>query len=446
MPNKVSVIPIIDTSASMLYSGYVETTVIDSKAFISKLLPKDLFAIARFDITGKIVYPVSGLKEVDQNLTALKEARGVIAQLTFNGPNTNITAGIEAAHSLLAQAPEKRAAVLLSDGLHNLGPSPLTLLPTGYPIFTCAMGPESDQDLLKKIADKTGGSYYYMPTPVHLMQILNNIRGKAPNTFVSRNDRYQINAKDFELVPVQIQANNHQVQFSVVWSSSKYQYASQPGLYKLRITLVDPDGNVLDDKPFVAEPGFAIFSLKKPKAGEWQVQIEYGGPANPLNVTVGGFEYTVMGVPAPDLKVKVPEVIRPGEELPVQVSAFEGEQAVTDVALRVAVIRPEWSVESALEKFADQLGRIRELPPDLSNLPEEHARLFALHRMSLPAEDILPTVRSPVPAVQQAPGKFLADFRETHYAGSYNVEIHASGVSPTRGRFERTRIVSVLVR
>jgi hypothetical protein len=448
MANKVSVIPLIDTSYSMTDYGYVEMTVIDSKAFVRKVLPKDRIAVAKFDETAKVIYPASGMQEVDENLTVLQEAVKAIDNLRFDGDRTDIGGGIQAARSRLDSAPDPRGIVLLSDGRHNYGTPPLTVLPS-YPIYTCAMGPASDQKLLEEIATKTNGKYYYMPRPVDLMKILNDIRGKAPNTSVTRNSLHPIPARDFELLPVNIMDRNHRVQFSVVWESRQYRYGDRPGAYTLAITLVDPDGCTRDDKPIAVEPGYAIFSLIAPKPGQWQVQIEYGGPANPLHVTVGAFEYQSAGKSALELKVAAPAAIEAGEALPIEVQAFQEEKEVTDLTLQVAVAKPKLSLANALRVFGDQLAGVGELPRDLAytSLPEEHVRLFALRQRLLPQEDILGSVRAPVATTRKTSGGLVANLQDTEQAGSYTFEIEASGTSPVSGLpFGRTSIVSVLVR
>ena len=89
--------------------------------------------------------------------------------------------------------------MLLSDGFDNKGcdqgnpakPSALaaaTARPVNLPIYSCAMGPVSDQVLLGQLADVTGGQYRFMPTIDDLFEIYNYIRGQVTGDGVIVNE------------------------------------------------------------------------------------------------------------------------------------------------------------------------------------------------------------------------------------------------------------------
>lgn len=447
--NAVSVVPVIDTSYSMTSSGYVEATVIDGKAFLSKALPEDRIAVASFDTAGTVHYPASGLQQVDESLTVVRAAIKSIGGLDFTGGNTNMGGGIQAARGRLDGAASPRAIVLLSDGYHNHGTDPLTVLPSDYPIHTCAMGPYSDQGLLKEIASRTKGQYHYMPRPIDLMKILNNIRGTAPRTEVAHNALYPVERMGFELVDVPIGEGNHTVHFGVVWESRKYTYADRPGQFRLSVTLVDPQGNTRPDRPLLVEPGYALFALKNPEPGTWKVQIEYGGPKETMHTTVSAFEYWADGLSMPELELELPDEIQAGQHLPIALRAFTRNDAVRDLSARITVARPEISLANALQRYSDELAAVRLEARDLEcgGVPADLARLFALRRSRLPEVDILPTVREPLLVVRPGSGQVVAELADTAQAGSYALEIQASGTCPVSGApFTRARMVSVLVR
>lgn len=450
MPNKVHVVPVIDTSYSMTYNKYVEATIIDSKAFLSKLLPKDHFAVARFDQSASIPYPTAGLAEVEPQRGSLRHAYRAIDTLQFTGDATDIGGGILAARGRLDAASDPRGIALLSDGRHNSGTDPLKpgVLP-GYAVHACAMGPESDQPRMREIARRTGGRYLYMPRAIDLMKLLNEIRGTSPRTHVAHNELYALEHRNFHRVPVPVGGGNHRVHFGVAWESRQYRWGERVGPYTLAIYLEDPEGGVHDGAPIDHQPGFALFSIEDPRPGRWTVWIEYGGPKEVLATTVSAFEFQPEGGGAPELRVEEPGVLEAGQPLRLGIEAVEGERPVTDLAASVAVRRPLRSLAGAVEVYRDLVAGVGEVPEELrgGDLPEDQARLLAARRSLLDERDILPTVRLPVPTARAGSGALTATVADTRQAGSYTVEIRASGTSPVSGLpFARSRVLSVLVR
>ena len=74
------------------------------------------------------------------------------------------------------------AMVMMSDGYHNWGTHPNNVLPAiksqNISVYTIGLGPYVDKNLLKHIANETGGKYYYSPTSAQLQEIYNDIVGK----------------------------------------------------------------------------------------------------------------------------------------------------------------------------------------------------------------------------------------------------------------------------
>src|SRR5690606_21086954 len=112
---------------------------------------------------------------------------------------TFMGAGIQRGGAMLGAAGSRRALVLLSDGYDNKGcdpgnaakPSALdaaAALPASLPIYSCAMGPASDQVLLAQLAENTDGRYYFMPTIDDLFEIYNYIRGQVTGDGVIVNE------------------------------------------------------------------------------------------------------------------------------------------------------------------------------------------------------------------------------------------------------------------
>ena len=262
---------IIDTSVSMTSHGYVANTVIDSKAFVTYALVGDAIAVVNFDVNGNNCYAPNGkMAVVSGTLNEVAAATTAISGLSFQGTCTNMGGGIQAAYNLLnASTITPKAAVLLSDGEQNCGTSPLSVVSsTTAPVYSCAMGPASDQNLLRQIASTTNAVYYYMPYPINMMQIYNQIRAIQPRTQVVQNSMAAMTTSNQSLLlPANISSTSELQQVGVVWSDPTYVYSnnSSPTGNQLYIALYQPSGQISSATPTRQGPGYVI--IRHPQSG-----------------------------------------------------------------------------------------------------------------------------------------------------------------------------------
>jgi hypothetical protein len=431
----------------MTYSGYVAVTVIDSKAFVNCARAGDSIGVVNYDVNGNIAYPFT---LVDAGLTVDQNAAQVIQNLSFQGSCTNIGGGIQAARAMLDTAPNVRGMVLLTDGYQNCGTNPLTVLPTGYPIFACAMGPNSDQSLLQQIASgTTGGKYYYAPYVVQMMQIYNQIRALNPLTQIIANNLNNITPQNYELIPATVSQGNSQAQFVVTWTDTSFVYTGGiPTGNQLSITVVDPNGNVIQTAPTVISSGFVVFDLPNPIVGQWQVQVEYPGASQPLPVTVGVFEFQSNAASPIALEVTVPDTINAGDPLPCVAKVTDGDDLITGLNIHTEISQPKISVSNALKLYSDRLGTVQPAAVDVDGgMPDDLARLKALRIKHLPEIDILPTRVYAAPLRMGNDKHYRTVVNETAEAGSYNLHVRVTGYSSKSDTpFQRCQLVSVLVK
>jgi hypothetical protein len=445
MPNPISTVTVIDTSNSMTIFGYVAITVIDSKAFVSCMRPGDSLGVVNYDVNGNTAFPFT----VVQAPQTSQSAGTAIQNLSFVGGCTNIGGGIQAARSMLDNAPNARGMVLLSDGYQNCGTAPLSVLPSGYPIYACAMGPNSDQGLLQQIATGTQGQYYYAPYVVQMMQIYNQIRALNPLTQIVANNLSNITPQNYELIPATISSGNSEAQVAVVWTDPSFVYTSgPPSGNQLSITLVDPNLNIVTTPPWQVGSGFVVFDLPNPLAGQWQVQVEYPGTSQPLPVTAGVFEFQSNAASPLQLEVEVPQTINAGEPLPFTAKVTDDGEPVSGLSVHAEIVQPKISIRNAINLYNDQLSAVEPAVTDISNgIPDEVARLTALRLQRLPQIDILPHRQYAVPLPAGEDGHYKNTINSTHEAGSYNVHVRVSGYAKKSGTaFQRCQLVSVLVK
>lgn len=450
MPTSTPVvaIPVVDTSGSMTSSGYVAITVIDTKAFLSNALPGDYIGVASYDVSGRVTY---GLTLVDQGLTVPAAAATAVQNLSFMGAATNMGGGLQTAVGMLGTAPAGLAQglVLLSDGYQNYGTPPLPL-PAGTPrVYSCAMGPNSDQSLMQQIATASGGTYYYAPYVYNMMQIYNQIRAQNPNSALLANSYKNVTPNDYLLIPATVSAGNDEGQFSVVWSDTGVTFVNgQPGANQISVTLVNPSGTVLTPAPSLQGGGYVVFNIPNPATGLWYIQIEYAGTL-PQGLTGGAFEFSPSGnAPKISLTASAPNTVKAGEPIHFEASLEDDGSAILGQQVHAVITKPKLSTRNALSAYAPLLQDIR-LPADMADKyagNPEAGKLQYLHQTRMPQVDLLPHVNRSAFLAPMKNGNYGGDIPDTLQAGTYNVELQVTGHSRKSGSaFSRNHRFSIRV-
>ena len=446
MPNAVNVVPVIDTSYSMTTNGYVAITQRDSSAFVSYARPGDGLGVVNYDTNGNVCFPFS---VVDQNLTKPIAAAAAIQGLSFNGNNTAIGSGLQSAEAMLNALANPRAIVLLSDGYQNYGPNPLSVLPSGYPVYACAMGANADIALMQQIAQQSGGAYYNAPYPSTMMFIFNQIRGQPSFVQTVTNLLSPIQAQGYQMISAPISGVNTQAQFGVVWDDNALSYtnSSNPSASQISITLVDPSGAISPLQPQIVGTGYVVFNAPTPQSGQWYIQVISGSPSVTIQVTSGAFEFPTNATEAAQLTLFVPDSIRAGEPLAVQAQVTEKGEPLPGLKIQAEVVQPTVSVASALAQYKDELKGIKLTKKDLTSaMPADRLRLAKLRVKLLRKKDILAHRSYGLILNEGKKGLHSASVSDTRHAGSYNIRVVATGHSPAAGTaFQRTELVTVLV-
>jgi hypothetical protein len=430
----------------MTQYGYVAITQRDSSAFVSYCRPGDGLGVVNYDTNGNISFPFS---IVDQNLTQAIAASAAIQGLSFNGSNTAIGSGLLTAEGMLNSKVNPRAIVLLSDGFQNYGPAPTSVLPSGYPVYACAMGIYADKVLLQKIATDSGGAFYDAPFPSTMMFIYNQIRGLPSFVQTVTNLQSSIQVQGYQMISAPISGVNSQAQFGVVWDDNTLSYvnSSNPSASQISITLVDPTGQISPLQPQIIGTGYVVFNAPNPQNGSWYIQVISGSPSVTVQVTSGAFEFPVNAEEAPDLAVSVPDSISAGEPLPVTAQVTEKGEAIQGLRVHAEIVRPTVSVANALKTYKDDLKGIKLTDKDLASaVPQDRLRLAKLRKKLLGKKDILAHRSHPLILQEDRKGQHAATLEDTREAGSYNIRVVATGDSPSAGTtFQRTHLVTVLV-
>lgn len=478
----VNVVPVLDRSGSMVASGYVDVTKLSSKQFVDATRVNDALGVVSFGDTGEVEFP-TGQNPVLQTVTGQEvraAAKNEIESISFGGC-TFMGDGLAKAGALLAAAPEPRAIVLLSDGYDNKGcdagnadkPSAMdavAMLPQDTRVYTCAMGPASDQALLEQIAVATMAEYYYMPTVEDLVEIYNYIQADVSGESLVANESASASRSSISAF---VDAAATEASFNVAWGDPNlHLVTSDPqSSREISVTLRDPLGRALHPSSTelrtIAGDGYAVLKLSDPAPGLWNVEVATGEDAH-VRYTVGAFVRSPIRLDVSPIR----RGIVAGTPLTIGARVWDGRRPIPSVGT-MDVVAPGAGIPSLLKQHADALGSVR---PDkhmsADAVPDPIARLLTLREAILEdGRDLFATARSAVrmesvkgpfrpvslvrpvlvrgdlgPALSK-PGPFMrGQLASTQEPGSYNVVVTAAGVSPvSRTRFVRKALVSVRI-
>lgn len=507
----VSVVPVIDRSGSMVSFGYVDNTRTSSKEFVDLMGVDDKVGVVSFGDSGTVEFP-TGASPTLQTITGQPvrdAAKGEIDGVGFGGC-TFMGDGIVKARDLLAPAAGSRAMVLLSDGYDNKGCQPtnparpsamdaVATLPANLPVYTCAMGPTSDQALLEQIANATNGRYYFMPTIDDLFEIYNYIRGQVTGTGIIVNESATASSSR---VAAFVDTLATEVTFSVAWANTKLRFVSgdPKKANEVSVRLRTPRGRILHpssgDLRRIEGNGYVIFKLQEPLPGQWFVEVATAGDTH-VRYTVGGFVKSRLR-----LVVTIPrKQVVVGMAMDITAQAFDDKDPIKGFKADVRVVAPSLSIAGLLAKHKTALTNIKpapavggdRLPPDIAKLIALQTKLLKDNKPDIFAQiddnvslkdvtlgnliniglahlvpptilpvgpgglggtlpitvpvSIIPPLTPVTPTLTAISDVLVGQFKKTQQQGSYNTVVTASGTSPkSNTRFVRKDMVSVLVK
>ncbi len=384
--NPVSVSLTIDRSTSMVTSGYVATTQTASKQFIDSMKADDHVGVVSFGNDAKHEYAASNKVVKINGNTEKDAAKAAIDNIQFSGC-TYMGQGLQFAESELAGAVGNRAVVLLSDGKDNKGcdssnaSKPWAVdvaaaLSSSIEVYTCAMGPLSDQSTLENIADLTGGLYYYMPTIDDLTEIYNFIRGNVTSTGVIVNTTSTASSSR---VAATVECGADQVMFACHWHNSNLRFVSREPRddREIQVTLRTPTGKTVSTTSSWLShqegDGYVIFTIEEPAAGRWFVEVKTANDVH-TRYTVGGWVRSDL-----DLVWDLPRVVR-SSKLQARVG-FGGDDDRLSVRYSASLTAPRTGIADLVGSLRDRLDLIQPDSNLLQNgIDPDLARLVAFDR------------------------------------------------------------------
>lgn len=197
-----------------------------------------------------------------------------VQALTASG-NTNIGGGLRVSMDALLQHPEKsKAIILLSDGYHNSGENPSSVIPSlisnKVTVYTIAVGNTADRALLESIARQTGGESRVTDNSADLLQFFHDL-------FAKLNGSSSGTTKDVS-IPV---GGQFAEVITIERDCKRATFSTQLEKPWMRVGLRRPNGTVIDSAN-ITDPTVtyqfannqAVFDVLNPAPGDWKLTVD----------------------------------------------------------------------------------------------------------------------------------------------------------------------------
>jgi calcium-activated chloride channel regulator 4 len=273
------------------------------------------------------------------------------------GGNTSIGGGLREALNDILGAGMRAATqviVLLTDGEHNSGEDPSTVLPdlvdNGVRVYTIGIGPSVNTSLLQSIATTTGGTFYRIDPALSVSAQEFRIRTVLQEISGIARDNGGVVTTQPEAVPeggrversVLIERGSEVATFGVTWRSPD---EDRDNL--LILELVSPDGETIAVDAFpgnvrqiLGERPYMAFQVENPAAGEWKVAILPGRPQG----TVDSQFFVFSQQPQIDGALYAPQrKYNPGDIVPLFLQVYF-DQPITGLAVSGVAHLPDGGV------------------------------------------------------------------------------------------------------
>jgi Mg-chelatase subunit ChlD len=177
---------IVDRSGSMSGDKIIQARE-SAKRFVNLLQTDDKVAIVAFDSTVSVIV---GMTKIESDQTK-NDIFAAIDTIHVAG-STAMGDGMRSALDILLDLNKVnpllwRSAVLLGDGMHNAGAETPDAVALDYKanrirLYTIGLGFGADEDQMRRIANDTGGSYYFAATDDELAKIYDHIAQESSST------------------------------------------------------------------------------------------------------------------------------------------------------------------------------------------------------------------------------------------------------------------------
>lgn len=274
------VILILDHSGSMSAEQRLDFAKQGANQFIDLLGVGDSLGVVSFDDTVTVNFALTNITG-DATKNAAKTAVNAISL----GGATNIGGGLQTALAqinALADHSCNNVFVLLSDGDHNTGPAPATVIPAlndaGVTVLSVGLGAGIStfgQATLQDVATQTGGRFFRVGNSADLVALFTQLSAETTGSGLLTRAPEAIGAGQIKEIPVFVEAGAENATFVVTLVNAADNITmSLRSPSGLQITQADDGINPNVD--FISGPLSRMFRIQAPEQGTWKIVIEAG--------------------------------------------------------------------------------------------------------------------------------------------------------------------------
>ena len=334
---------LLDRSGSMAIEQRLVFAKLGANLFVNFVRTGDELGVASFADTASVNFPLTAI--VGSGTQAA--ARTAINSLVASGA-TNIGGGLLAALGQITAQTQRSCneiIVLLSDGDHNTGPPPRTVIPAlrtaGVTVLTVGVGSNISTDgemVLRDIATQTGGKFFRVASAFDLVGLFLRLVFESIGGGLLTRAPEVIASGETKEIPVLVETGTVRATFAVAFANTAD---------VIMLSLQTPSGDVITQadvgiKPgvaFIAEPNTLVFQINAPEAGIWKMVVTAGAITTGILEALAFAEHdgVQLNVAAAKDMLTFPE--------PVELQAtplFEGEN-VLEATITGTVMRPDGS-------------------------------------------------------------------------------------------------------
>lgn len=240
--------------------------------------------VVSFSSSASVNFPLQ--KIIDNNTKV--GARSAISGLSADGA-TNIGGGLRTALDQIfgTQRTGNETIVLLTDGQHNTGENPSSVLPdliaAGVKVQGIGLGTGADVSTIQNISNQTGGSSDFVAEAEELPKVMVRLTTEPQGNFIIKTMTNSIS------VGGQIDNNTFIDSFT---TSAIFDLAWTAG--DLNLILIRPDGSQVNPNDsnveFAEETNHEFYRIKSPSTGTWQLITKAINITNPQAFTLQVFD------------------------------------------------------------------------------------------------------------------------------------------------------------
>ncbi|MET0649710.1 MAG: VWA domain-containing protein [Pyrinomonadaceae bacterium] len=271
------VVLVLDHSGSMSTDNRLVLAKQGAKQFVDLLQDGDQISVVSFDDTATVNFTLTTI-----NGSATKTAaKGSIDAISLGG-NTNIGGGLQAALNQITAPTDhscNNVVVLLSDGDHNTGTAPASVIPAlqeeGVTVLSVGLGAgisASGQATLQNVANQTGGKFYRVSGGADLTALFQQLAAETTGSGLLTRSPMTLSPAQTREIQVFVEPGSETATFTLGLASSSDD---------IRLSLRSPSGAVIDvtnvgSNPNVetfSDPNSRVFRVRSPEPGVWTLVV-----------------------------------------------------------------------------------------------------------------------------------------------------------------------------